>query len=248
MASRRLVALFDRGSAPGWVPPQEDEPPTPVVAAAASWAPSERGLDEPAPPGWIDRLRLVPSRPAVLGLVVVAVLSALVAAAVLHRARPVEVAVPALRQAGQAVTGASPSPGAEVVVSVVGKVRRPGLVRLPLGARVDDAVRAAGGATAALGLLNVARKVIDGEQILVGVALPAGSAPAGSASTGNGLLDLNAATVAELDDLPGIGPVLAERIVEWRTEHGRFASVDQLREVPGIGESKYLSVKSKVAV
>ncbi|MEO6205875.1 MAG: helix-hairpin-helix domain-containing protein [Mycobacteriales bacterium] len=255
----RLAALAPAG----WVPPaelgavaSEPEPgwrePEPESLSESlsdrSWAPSALDPDEPGVPPWSSRVQLLRSRPAAIGLVGVAVLAALLSGFTLLRSRPVPVAIPVVERAGQSI-GASAEPAtAEVVVSVVGKVRRPGLVRLALGARVDDAVRAAGGATAGLGLLNVARKVVDGEQILVGIDPPPGSAAGGSASTGNGRLDLNSAGVAEFDGLPGIGPVLAQRIVDWRTEHGRFASVDQLREVPGIGESKFQAIKSKVAV
>ncbi len=128
-----------------------------------------------------------------------------------------------------------------VVVDVEGRVRRPGLVRLPVGSRVADAVRAAGGATtgAVLSRLNLARVLVDGEQVLVpgpDDAVPAVSAgPAGSGSGPSGPIDLNTGTVEAFDTLPGVGPVLAGRIVAWRTEHGRFTSVDELGEVPGIG-------------
>ena len=145
---------------------------------------------------------------------------------------------------GVPLPGASPvgdvDTPTEVVVAVAGKVRRPGLVRLPLGSRVDDAVRAAGGLLpgASTELLNLARRLVDGEQVLVGIGPPPGAPAAGPAAPApGGLLDLNAAGVADLDALPGIGPVLAQRIVDWRTENGRFASVDQLREVTGIGET-----------
>ena len=145
-------------------------------------------------------------------------------------------------------------------MSVAGKVARPGLVRLPVGSRVDDALRAAGGPVAGTspGLLNLARRLVDGEQVLVGVEPPPGS-PAGAPTGASGAatagtaapgapLDLNAATLADLDALPGIGPVLAQRILDWRAEHTRFASVDQLREVTGIGEAKYQDLKAQVAV
>jgi competence protein ComEA len=113
-----------------------------------------------------------------------------------------------------------------------------------MGARVDDALRAAGGVLPGVATveLNLARKLADGEQVLVGVATAA-AGPGGSA-----LLNLNTATVSDIDGLPGIGPVLAQRIIDWRTEHSRFASVDQLREVSGIGESKYSALKAKVTV
>jgi competence protein ComEA len=186
----------------------------------------------------------------------VALLAAVAAGGVALRARPPEVAVPVVEAAGVPLPGtsAAPSadPGGEVVVAVAGKVRTPGLVRLPTGSRVDDAVRAAGGALngADTGLLNLARRLVDGEQVLVGIDPPPGAAPAagaGGAGAG-GLLDLNLASVSDLDGLPGIGPVLAQRIVDWRTENGRFASVDQLREVTGIGEAKYRDLEAEVTV
>lgn len=184
-----------------------------------------------------------------VALVVVAAMAALLATGVVLRGRPQEVAVPVLEDAGVKLPGVSaPSePAGEVVVSVGGKVRRPGLVRLPAGSRVDDAIRAAGGPSsgADVGLVNLARRLVDGEQVLVGVDPPPGAAPAGVAG---GLLDLNGATASDLDALPGIGPVLAQRIVDWRTRNGRFASVDQLREVPGIGEAKYQDLREKVTV
>ncbi len=145
-----------------------------------------------------------------------------------------------------AASGATPSVAAApsgsassgVVVQVLGEVRRPGLVTLPVGSRVADAVRAAGGLVpgGGTGGLNLARALVDGEQVVVAhdtvVATPAA---AGGAQAAGSVVDLNTATAAELDSLPGVGPVTAGRIVDWRTAHGRFASVDQLREVSGIG-------------
>ncbi|MCW2684752.1 MAG: Competence protein ComEA-like protein with helix-hairpin-helix repeat region, partial [Blastococcus sp.] len=127
-----------------------------------------------------------------------------------------------------------------VVVSVVGLVARPGLVTLPTGARVAEAIEAAGGllADADPASVNLAAVVSDGEQVAVGTPGSAGSAgSAGSGDTGSpgGLVDLNTAGVAELDALPGIGPVLAQRIVDHRSREGAFRSVDQLDDVPGIG-------------
>lgn len=192
--------------------------------------------------------RVDPGRRGALALAAVGVVAALVAGALALRARPAE-----LPLGVPAVTSPAASAGPLLVIDVEGKVRRPGLVRLPDGARVDDALRAAGGVLPGVRLvgLNLARKLTDGEQVLVGMdPAPGGAAPAsgsGGAAAG-GVLDLNLATVADLDGLPGIGPVLAQRIVDWRTEHGRFASVDQLREVSGIGESKFASLRSKVRV
>lgn len=144
----------------------------------------------------------------------------------------------------------SSSPAVMLVVDVIGRVRRPGLVRLPPGSRVDDAVRAAGGVlprTPAL-TINLARRLVDGEQLAIGVTPPAGEPAAAAATVGDGLLDLNTATADQLDGLPGVGPVLAARIIDWRTQHTRFASVEQLREVSGVGERKYADLASRVRV
>ena len=135
-----------------------------------------------------------------------------------------------------------------VVVDVVGKVRRPGVYRLPSGARVTDAVAAAGGVLSGVDpvSVNLARKLSDGEQLVIGLPSGAASAAGGPSTgevsangTGTAPVDLNSATTAQLDALPGVGPVLAQRIVDWRTQHGRFASVDQLRSVSGIGDAKF---------
>jgi competence protein ComEA len=141
-------------------------------------------------------------------------------------------------------------------VAVGGKVRKPGLVELPPGARVADALRAAGGASPGVDVapLNLARKVADGELIMVGATLPPGAAPtapAGPAAPGQpgaGLVNLNTATVADLDTLPGVGPVLAQRILEARDARGGFRAVSDLREVSGIGTARYEQLKDLVTV
>jgi competence protein ComEA len=147
-------------------------------------------------------------------------------------------------------TAAVSSSAAMLVVNVVGRVQSPGVYRLPSGSRVDDALRAAGGALPGTDLttLNLARKLTDGEQIAVGVAGEPVNAGTGAAPSPEGPVDLNTATAAQLDSLPGVGPVLAQHIVDWRTAHGRFDSVDQLREVSGIGESKYAQIRPLVTV
>ena len=149
----------------------------------------------------------------------------------------------------------STATGVAVVVHIVGQVRKPGVVRLMAGARVQQALTAAGGAlrTADLDRVNLARLVVDGEQILVprpgeaNVALGGGTAPVGGGSTG-ALVDLNSAALPELDSLPGVGPVLAQRILDWRTENGRFTSIDELGEVSGIGDAVLTQLRPRVRV
>ncbi|MCV2393950.1 ComEA family DNA-binding protein [Actinotalea sp. M2MS4P-6] len=133
--------------------------------------------------------------------------------------------------------------GSELVVHVVGEVREPGVVRLATGARVTDAIDAAGGPTeeADLAAVNLARVLSDGEQIVV-------PGPQTADDVGPSTLDLNSATAEELDALPGIGPVLAARIVAWRDEHGRFSTVDELAEVSGIGPSLLSGLRELVRV
>lgn len=159
-----------------------------------------------------------------------------------------------------ATPDAAQRPG-EVVVHVTGRVTAPGLVRLPGGARVDDAVRAVGGTTAEADLtaVNLARPLVDGEQVHVpapgeappatagpGAASPPGPGPGGGAAPA--LVDLNTASLADLDGLPGIGPVLAQRILDWRTQNGRFSSVDELGEVSGIGDAVLARLRPLVRV
>ena len=148
---------------------------------------------------------------------------------------------------------ATVAPG-EVYVHVLGEVAHPGLYVLEQGARVADALAAAGGTTddADLGAVNLARLLADGEQILVPRIGAAGetSPPAGNGN-GNGtgaLIDLNTADQTALETLLRIGPALAERIIQWRDENGRFASVDDLLAVPGIGEKLLAGLRDKVRV
>ncbi len=145
----------------------------------------------------------------------------------------------------------SPSPSASLLVHVVGEVRHPGVVRLPAGSRVVDAVKEAGGLrrSGELGSTNLARVLVDGERIEVGAV--EGPGPGGSASGGgatSGPLDLNTATAEQLDTLPGIGPVTAAKILGWRTTNGRFTAVDELAEVPGIGPKTLAELRPHVRV
>lgn len=207
-------------------------------------------------PASLRDARWDPGRPGALLLSLVAALAAVVAAAGVWWERPVPESAPALplvTAAAAKVSSAPPSPAHEVVVSVLGRVARPGLIRLPEGTRVADALAAAGGSLPGTDLmgLNIARRLSDGEQLLVGVAPPPGQPASSPASATPGVataIDLNTATLEQLDGLPGVGRVTAQRILEWRVAHGRFTSVDQLREVSGIGQARLTQLKPLVRV
>ena len=176
---------------------------------------------------------------------------------------PVSGAVPI--SGGTAI--ASTAPPTEIVVSVTGLVAHPGVVTLPAGARVTDAIAAAGGSTADADLtgLNLAAKLADGDSVVIaGASTGAGSSGVSSAdaahspSPGNSaappgqqsspLIDLNRADEAALDSLPGVGPVMAQNILAWRQQNGRFSSVEQLQEISGIGPARYAQISALVTV
>ena len=211
----------------------------------------------------------MPARRAVVGVAVVLLIAVLVAVLLVWQAQPSAEAAPVLRRGGAAQPvagrGGDREPErhgrapAEVVVHVVGAVHRPGLVRLPVGSRVSDAVAAAGGTTAAAraASVNLARVLVDGEQVVVQsrngppvVAAP--GAVAGAARRGRRRRPVRStstrATLEALDGLPGIGPVLAQRILDWRAAHGRFSTVDELGEVSGIGEATLADLRPAVTV
>jgi competence protein ComEA len=188
----------------------------------------------------LDRRRL---------LVGVVALVAVLALAGRMLRRPGHAAVPPPVHVARA---AAPAKAARLFVDVVGAVRRPGLYRVSASARVADAVARAGGPTAAaqLELVNLAARVADGEQVVVprrGAfgAVAAGAAGSGTAPTGP--VHLNSATLEQLDTLPGVGPVTAQKIVDYRQQHGGFGSVDELDAVPGIGPARLADLRSLVA-
>ncbi len=268
----------------GWVPevPEVSEawPVPEVPEVSEAWPevePDDVATDPPDPPDPVPRPgaagglraalvarippavlggRLTLDRRAVAGLALVGCLAVLLGLGYQRRSAPVGLGLPAVTAPSAPSAGGSTSASgsAGVVVDVAGKVRRPGIVRLAAGARVVDALIAAGGALPGVDLtpLNLARRLVDGEQVLVGVAAASAAAPgggaAGAAAGTGGQLDLNAATVEQLEALPGVGPVLAQRIADWRTEHGHFSTVDELREVSGIGAKKFADLKDRVRV
>ncbi len=236
----------------------------------------DRGwADEPAArtPGWGAALGGW-TRSAVRGLALLVAVAVALAAYWAWSGRPRAVAlVPQVHASGLPVAGASPQAAAgssagagpaaaaapiepsaaptvasTVIVHVAGQVARPGLVELPAGSRVADAVAAAGGATGrrATDTVNLARVLVDGEQVVVGATV--GAPAAGGTAAAPALLDLNTASVTDLDALPGIGPVIAARILDWRAANGPFRSVEELGEVSGIGDAILAQVRSRLRV
>ncbi len=203
-----------------------------VVAVAAWWV--LRSLPQPAPVQLANE-RTLPSTASTV---------------------PSSPSAPSVAAPTGGALAAPASVGAPVVVDVAGKVRRPGIVELPAGSRVVDALRAAGGARPGVSTtsLNLARPLVDGEQIVVGLKVPAvdlvpSPGIAGSTTTGAiTSVDLNIASQAELETLPGIGPVTAASILAWRAENGAFTSVDELLEVSGIGEVTLADIEAYVHV
>ena len=149
-----------------------------------------------------------------------------------------------------APAGHADAAGPPLVVHVVGAVRRAGLYRLREGARVADAIRRAGGVTprAAVALVNLAAPLVDGQQVVVPARVEAAAAGGDLPVPGlaGGKVSLAAATIDQLDELPGIGPVTAQKIVDWRQKHGPFASVDDLDQVPGIGPTRVEQLRDLV--
>ena len=257
---------WDEGVSPApstRLPPASAAPDSglaPVVPVPGRHA-SRRGgrlLEAAVPETLRGRVALGPPQVTVLALLVA--LGLAVTCWWVVRGSPSEIAAPAVVTPGVATassapleTGApsgaaahagtaDPTTAGSVTVDVAGKVRRPGIAVLDSGSRVVDALKAAGGARSGVDLsgLNLARVLVDGEQILVGEPAPVGvaaSAVPSAGAPGGPLVNLNTASQGELEALPEVGPVTAQAILAWRTEHGGFTSVDELLEVDGIGDA-----------
>lgn len=249
-----------------------DEHGTDDAALVPSWVPQ---APPPRAQAWLAAVRADPGRAGGIALAGIALLAILVTVFTLARSSPAPVVsadLPPVEMGSSVLPQPSaPATAADqpMVVSVVGLVAQPGLVTLAPTARVSDAVSAAGGTISGadtLGL-NLARQVADGEQIVVGIASPAGkpaalgssvggrpvagrpeSGPTPGTTTPAGPVDLNTATAEQLDGLPGVGPVTAAAIVAWRSANGRFASIDQLAEVDGIGPARLEKLRPLVRV
>jgi len=232
------------------------------------WVPDGSAQD-----GWLAKVRADPGRAGAVALGAVAAIAVLVTIFTLMREQPLPVAsakLPPVDMAASASRNPTARPNQPVVVSVVGLVHTPGLVTLAAGARVADALKAAGGTTDGADTvgLNMARQVDDGEQIVVGIAPAKGqpavlgssvspgskvsgptSSPSRPAKAGpTQLINLNTANVQQLDTLPGVGPVMAAAIVAWRGVNGKFTSVEQLGEVDGIGPGRLEKLRPLVRI
>jgi competence protein ComEA len=236
----------------GWVPEQPWLERGQVAAgpAPAVGAPVLDAIADRYP--WLRELTTTPSGRALLSLAGVCVACLAVTAWVLlHRpAAPATSAYPPVTATFPPLITPTPS---GIIVDVGGRVRRPGLVTLPPGARVADALEAAGGPLRPrdVARVDLAAHVNDGELILIGVAgAQTGGAPTGTsgAADDGGPINLNSATVDQLDELPGIGPVLAQRILDWRTDNGGFHAVEDLDQVSGIGPSLLADITPLVTV
>ncbi len=235
------------------LPVVDDDPAAVPTAADQATDPSAPASAEPGGGGRRGLAALDPGRRGVRALAVAAAAAVAVAAGVAWFARPTVQPVP-VRVDASPVASHPPASAAVIVVAVAGRVQRPGLVRLPPGARVADAIEAAGGPLPGtdLSFVNLARKLVDGELLLIGVTPPPGAVvdPGGLTGPGGpvGPVNLNTASLEALQTLPGVGPVTAQHIVEYRSKHNGFSSVSELRQVDGIGDTRYAQLKDLVTV
>lgn len=271
----RLASLQLPAAAPAWVPDQAEraddplevpaDPPTTPIAGVSP-ADLARGWAKDRAPVWLHGVLDRATVGSVVSTVaaVVAVIVALVMVVHRHEAPSDSASYPSSTSnlvGGASGSGSYQEPSADpvtssaasIVVDVGGRVRRPGLVTLPAGARVADAVDAAGGPLRhrELAATNLAARVTDGQLLLIGtkptVAPTAAGADSGTSSASPvAPIDLNSATLEDLETLPGIGPVTGQKIIDWRTAHSGFTSIEQLQQVSGIGPATYAELSPLV--
>jgi competence protein ComEA len=283
LAELRLPTVAPARAAPpvsgGWLPEQPRPAASPPVIAAPIVAPPLSSLVgawvDDRLPLWARGLTGRVSRGAVLALAVVVVVVAVGTTVVLHHrsaspayagstwpgsTSPTSASSAADSGSSAAsVTGGATADSASsdsIVVDVAGKVRRPGLVTLPPGSRVADAIAAAGGALRHrdIATTDLAAKVGDGQLLLIGVTGSGSTGTPGDSSTGgttsgsgsSAPVSLSSADLTTLETLPGVGPVTAQKIIDWRTAHNGFTSIEQLQQVPGIGPAHYAEVEALV--
>ncbi|MFI6812249.1 helix-hairpin-helix domain-containing protein [Nonomuraea sp. NPDC050328] len=240
---------------------QPISPPPPPTAEHPHPAPNPPTLEPPNLPPTFEAFRatvatqLAPARPQTRALILLGVVAAVIAAFWLWRAQPLPEPLPVptpnpAPSTQQQHPRTTPTPTAELIVHVTGKVRRPGVYTLPAGSRVTDALQSAGGPRpgADTSTVNLARRLTDGEQIAIGTPAAPNTPPPAAAPATTALVNINTATPDQLEQLPGVGEVLAQRIITFRDTHGGFQSVDQLREVSGIGPRTYAELKDKVQI
>jgi competence protein ComEA len=240
-SAARALPDDDVGTEPG----DDMSHPPPTPARPEPWW--RRGRPGRLVERWVPDSSASRRRTPVILVIAVAVAVAVAVGVTLAAGGPGREPSPDLPAAQASPVPESPPAAGPIVVSVVGRVAHPGLVSLPDGARVADALQAVGGALPGVDptSLNLARRLTDGEQVSVGVPAAPDAPPVAGAPA---RIDLNTASVAELDTLPGVGSVTAQRVVDWRTKHGRFTRVDQLREVDGIGPARFGQLKDLVVV
>lgn len=252
---QRLAALLEEVPARRAIGPPVDDPEPERTAAESDPTPSAPEADRRGV--WVEWSRTAWefTRSHLVAVGIVLLTGCLWAGYSVLQARSTPVERP-VSSVPTVVVTPTPSPPPTILVHVLGAVNRPGVAELPEGARVRDAIAAAGGLTADAdpGELNLAAVVSDGTQLIIGDSVEprgelrseAGGGGSGGGSGGGQKLSLNSATQSEFETLPGVGPVTAARIVAWREQHGRFSRIEELQEIDGIGPKTYAQLADLV--
>jgi competence protein ComEA len=256
--AHRLTAIGLPPRAAGWVPQNpatvhaptvttDDLPAEPAVPSPTRLDELRLALAERLPGQLSTRVEQASNRAVMTALTVLVAIVVVVAMKLHghHTAGYGDYSGPSYQDAPAATAPTDPTAdGSSIVVDVGGRVRRPGLVTLPIGSRVADAIRAAGGPLhrRELARIDLAARVADGQLLMVGVRSSSPDGVGGSAAP----VSLTSASLDALETLPGVGPVTAQKIIDWRTSHGGFTSVSQLQQVSGIGPARYAQLSPLV--